>query len=256
MGSLAEYQILKGDVKLAALDSSGNPLAFSDRGEAAILELTPTAVYAENKRTGKAGPNEIDLYIPVERALDITLTLKELSLANLLDYTHGGDKSEVAGAYSANGAFPTGILAGESYLIPGGHNGISAVIIKDGSGSPATLALNTNYTYDADSGLVTFVSLGVLVQPFTAFSYSYKKATGASILSTTPGEKCLVFDGINLAVPGEKVFVRLDRVAFMPAAKIALKDANNNVNEYELKGKALLGIGKTQSDGYGVYRQF
>jgi hypothetical protein len=254
MATLPEYFIGKGDVKLAKLDVNGNPLAFSDRGETAVLEFDLITQYADNFRTGKTGPNEQDLHVPIKRELSVTLTLKETTDANLADFLHGTATPEVAGSYTAAGAFPTGILVGETYLIPGGHNGLSSVIIKDSAGTPATLVNGTDYTVNADAGLITFLNLGSYVQPFKAFSYGYKAASGVSVMAQTPAEYCLVYDGINLAVPGEKTFVRIDRVAFMPAAKISMKcDA---VNDYELKGVALLGVGKTQSDGFGTYRRF
>lgn len=252
---LPEYFIGKGDVKFAKLDANGNPQAFTDRGEASLFEFDLSVDYADNFRTGKTGPNEQDLHVPIKRALGLNLNLKEVTAANLEFLLHGGVSAvDTAGSYVANGPFPSGILAGESYLVPGGHNGISVLVIKDSAGTPAALAVNTNYTYDADSGLVTFVNLGTFVQPFTAFSYTFKVATVSKILSTTPGEVCVIFDGVNLAVPGEKVFVRLDRVAFMPASKISMK--GDAPVEYDLKGVALLKPGNVQSDGYGVYRVF
>jgi hypothetical protein len=69
----------------------------------------------------------------------------------------------------------------------------------------------------------------------------------------------VLFDGINLAIPGQKIWARFDRVSFGPSAKFSLKagSASGTANEpdaYELSGVALLKPGNEQDDGYGVIR--
>lgn len=261
--SLAEYFIGAGDILVAQLDANGIPTAFRDVGEAPMFEWNPTVEYADNFKTGKTGPNLQDLHVVIKASASLKLTLKERTALNLELFLHGASSTEVTGSYTANEAIAAaGVTAGQRFLIPGNHGGITALIVKDSAGTPATVAADgTKYTYDGDSGIITFVDVTGFTQPFKAFSYTYKASSSVKILSKTPPDLCVIFDGINLAVPGEKVWARIDRVSFGPAAKIALKAGGaggtaNAADEYELDGVALLAPGKVQSDGLGIMRTF
>lgn len=259
--ALPDYFIGVGDLKFAKLDpTTGLPLAFYDVGESPTVEWKATAEYADAFSTGKSGPNLQNLHALIKRTGMLSIKLTEKLAQNLEQFFHASKSSEAAGSYTANAAFPAGIVAGESYLVPGGHTGITALVIKDSAGSPATLVSGTDYTYN-EAGLVTFVDLGSYVQPFKAFSYSYKKATILKIFSATPGDVCVLVDGLNLAPTAEKFWARFDRISFSPPTSISLKAGSstgttNTPQEYDLEGTALLGLGKTAIDGFGEYREY
>src|SRR5207247_1216232 len=97
-----------------------------------------------------------------------------------------------------------------------------------------------------------------LVQPFHV-AYDYGESREIKVLSKTPKDLCLVFDGDNLAVPGEHMFARIRRSSLGPAAKVSLKSGSssgtpNTANEYEIKGRGLVLFGENASDGYGVIK--
>jgi hypothetical protein len=254
---LAEYFIGAGDMHVALLDANLLPLAFRNVGEAPSFEWDPTIEFADNFKTGKTGPNLQDLHAAIKNAAALTIMLKERTAANLALILGGKDTSEAAGSYVANAAFPPGIVVGETYQIPGGHVGVTSLVIKDSAGTPATVA-NTKYTVNPDAGLVTFTDITGFTQPFKAFSYAYVKSTVISVLEQALPELCVIFDGVNLAVPGERIWARIDRVAFAPTTKFQLKAGGaggtaNAVDEYELKGPALLVPGRSS---YGEYRSY
>jgi hypothetical protein len=95
-----------------------------------------------------------------------------------------------------------------------------------------------------------------LTQPFH-LAYSHGASRESSVLSTTPPEFCIIFDGTNLAsAAGERLYARVDRASLSPATKMPLKSggaggAGNTPAEYELKGVGLIAPGKTAQDGYG-----
>lgn len=258
---LPEYLIATGDVKFALLDlTTGVPLAWIDIGESPMVEWDATVEYADAFSTGKTGPNLQNLHVPIKRTGGLSITATEKLLANMEQLWHGTKSSEVAGSYTLNEAFPSStIVAGDTYLVPGGHAGITALVIKDSAGTPATVATN-KYSF-TDAGLVTFLDVAGFTQPFKAFSYSYKISNILRILSKTPPDVAVFFDGNNLAIPGQRIRAIFDRIAFAPATKVSLKAGSsagtgNTVQEYELKGVAQLGIGKVASDGYGEYREY
>src|SRR6185295_571731 len=212
---LPEYFIGAGDVKFARLDPvTGLPLAFWDIGESPEVKGEETIEYADAFSSGKAGPNLQNLHLAIKRSAALSIMATEKLANNLEQFYHGTKTSEVAGSYVAAGAFPTGLVVGDTVLIPGGHVGITALVVKDSAGTPATLVNNIDYSY-TEAGLVTILNLGTYVQPFKAFSYSYKAAVILKIASATPGDVCVLFDGVNL-VNNEKIWARFDRVSFAP----------------------------------------
>lgn len=249
-----------GDVSLALLDANFNPLAFTSLGEVPLVEIDPTNQFAESKSTSKGMPNRRDLRIDIEDDLQVHLTLSERQLFNMAFAGFGETSSEVAGSYTGNDAFPIStIAAGETYLIPGGHVGISALVIKDSAGSPVTVATN-KYSVNPDAPLVTFLDVAGFTQPFKAFSYSYVKADKLKIMSLQSPEVCLVVDGKNLASSpaGERWFTRLYRISFAPASKLVVKSGSetgtgNSFAMYELVGVPMGISGKPEFGEQRIY---
>ena len=257
---LAEYFIGTGDLHAAKLDADGNPTTFRNLGECPVFEFNPNAEYADNFRTGKTGPNLQDLHVVVKLTAQVMAQLKERTAENLEMLAHGTVISEDAGTMSTPFALQSGIQADDVVLLPGDHVGITSLVLKDSAGSPSTLD-SDNYTFDGESKLITFLDVTGLTQPIKVFSYSFKKSSGVSLLSKALPDLCLIFDGTNLAVPGQKVWARIDRVSFPPASKIGLKSGSatgtaTEAEGYELNGVALLPPGKLQSDGLGIMKSY
>jgi len=252
-----KYFIGAGDILVAKLDPNFNPLDFRDVGEAPIFEFNPAIDFADNFATNKLTPNLQDLHVPIKNSATVNLTIKERTAENLELELYGVATKDTAGSYTDNEPFPDGILAGQTVMIPGGHSGISNLVIKDSAATPATVA-PTKYQVNPDSPLVTFLDVTGLTQPFTAFSYSYDDADVVSILEKPTPELCIIFDGRNLATPTERIWCRLDRVSLGPAGKVTLKSGGsggtgNEVAAYELAGSALVVPGRKS---YGEYRSF
>jgi len=251
-----KYFIGAGDIYVAKLDPNFNPLDFRNVGEAPVFEFDPTIEYADNWATNKLTPNLQDLHAPIKNTATVHLTIKERTAENLELELFGVASQDAAGSYTGNDAFPDGILAGQTVMIPGGHIGISALVIKDSSATPATVA-PTKYQVNPDAPFVTFLDVTGLTQPFKAFSYSYDDSDVVTILEKPTPELCIVFDGRNLATP-ERIWCRLDRVSLGPAAKVTIKSGTatgtgNTAAVYELTGAALIVPGRVS---YGEYRSY
>lgn len=254
--SLAEYFIGAGNVHVSPIDANGDPTIWYDLLEIPVFEWNPTVDYADNFKTGKTGPNLQDLHAAIKRTAGLSLTMKERTARNLEHILHGESSSENAGTMSTPVTLQAGIVSGDVVIVPGNHFGITSLVLKDSAGSPVTID-TADYTFDGDSKLITFVDVSGYTQPFKVFSYSFKASRSTKVLSKTPAEVTVLFDGINLAVPGQKVWMRIDRVSFGPTAKFSLKagSAGGTANEpdsYELTGVALLKPGNDQDDGYGL----
>jgi len=260
--SIPEYFIGAGDISVSPLDANGNPTVWNPVGECPQVEYGQTAEFVDNFATGKTGPNLQDLHVLIRRAGTLTLQLKERTAANLALILHGTVTEEDAGDMTTPENLPTGIVAGDQVLLPGGHVGITDLVLKDSNATtPTTLIEGTHYTFDPDSTVITFLTVATLTQPFQVFSYSYAASSGVVVASKTPPDCAVLFDGINLAVEGEKIWARFDRVAFSPAATYALKSGGaggtaNEVAMYELAGTVMLKPGNVQADGYGQIRTY
>lgn len=256
-----EYFIGAGDIKVAHLDANGNPTTWRDVGETPQFEYAQTAEFVDNYKTGKTGPNLQDLHVLIRRGGSLTMQLKERTKENLELLLHGTASAEPAGAMAVPVELPDGIQEGDTYLIPGPHMGITDLILHDSTAVPLLPALGTDYTFDPDSKLITFLIVDTFLQPFKIFSYSYQASSGVIVASKTPPDCAVLFDGINLAIPDQKVWARFDRVAFSPSATMALKSGGaggtaNEVAMYELTGTVMLKPGNVQDDGYGELRTY
>jgi hypothetical protein len=257
-----EYFIGAGDIKVAFLDVEGNPTSWRDVGETPQFEYAQTAEFVDNYKTGKTGPNLQDLHVLIRRGGSLTMQLKERTAKNLELILHGTASEEVAGDETDPVTLPDGIVEGDMMLVPGPHMGITDLVLKDSTlVTPKTLTEGTDYTFDPDSKVITFGDVSTFLQPIIIFSYSYGASSGVIVASKTPPDCAVLFDGINLAVEGQKVWARFDRVAFSPSATMALKSGgaggtDNAVAMYELAGTVMLKPGNVQEDGYGELRTY
>lgn len=136
--------------------------------------------------------------------------------------------------------------------------------------SSVTLTANTggtagnSITLTVDGTRLTKVAFAngeaadALTQPFIVNSYDYEDSEVTTLMATDPPPMCVLFDGANLAVAGERVRSIVDRAVFGPAAKFSQKtgSASGTATEpdtYELKGVALILPGHTD---YGEYRTY
>jgi hypothetical protein len=188
------YFIGKGVLRIAARDASGNPGALRDVGEV-LISCEVSKDYKENEYTGNA-INETDAEVAVKQSLKGTITLKEPTAQNLELILHGKKTVNAGGAVTAQ-AFPAGIVAGETYRLPGFTGKASALSIVDSAVGPATLAAGTDYTVDLTYGTVTFLVVTGKTQPFKA-SFTNAASTRSSILAKAVAAQFLRFEGINI----------------------------------------------------------
>lgn len=146
-----------------------------------------------------------------------------------------GTKANVTTASITAEAFPTGLVVGSRVQLS--KKFASAIVVKDSTGSPLTLTLNTHYKIvSATAGIIEILNLASFVQPFKA-DYTHADATRLVMFSNvTPPQRYIVFDGIN-TVTGDKTVIELYRVQFDPVKDFGL--INEDWGGFSLTGKAL-----------------
>lgn len=198
-----------------------------------------------------SGSRLLDKVITTEVKAKISATLEDWSKENLALAVRGATQTVASGSVAVGTpeVFPSGLKAGD--LFPLKYQNVSAVVIKDSAGTPATLAATTNYTVDASTGMVTIVDPGTFVQPFKA-SYTYAAGESTPFFSTAANEVSVRFEGVNTANNNQKVIAEIYRVALDPTKELGL--ISSDLASFVLEGNAL--IDPTKPSGDAVFGQF
>ncbi|MEO8650605.1 MAG: hypothetical protein ABI539_15690 [Acidobacteriota bacterium] len=201
------------------------------------LEITETVERIEHisKRTSIA---KKDLKIVRQVAASGKLTCSGTNI-NLLKLYLYASETAIAGGSVAATAFAQALAAVGDYLpLPGGKSKVSALAVTDSNGTPATLALGTDYEADVDAGIVKILNLGAYTQPFKA---AFTEAAGSqlNLMASQPGAKGLRFKEINLANSNAVRIVNLPKIDFDPVSSWPLMGDGNEVNKFELSFEVL-----------------
>jgi len=173
--------------------------------------------------------------------------------ADMLKLYLFGTKAAVAGGAVAATAFAQALAAvGDRLPLPSAKSKVTSLVITDSAGSPATLALGTDYEADADAGVIKILSLGAYTQPFKA-AFTETAGTKVDVFQTQPGNKGMRFKGINLANSNAIEIVNLPKIDFDPATAWSLISDGNDVNMYELNFEILEDTSNTVYP-FGQYR--
>lgn len=222
----------QGIVYVADRDGSGNVTVFRDVGNVPALKLSLSTDVIEHKES-RTGQRLTDLRLTKSRKATVDITLENFTKANLMLLLYG-TASTVSGASVTNEVFATGQVVGNILALA--HPMVSSVVVHDSAGSPATLALTTDYTVDANSGMITIVNVGTYVQPFKV-NYTFATQDVVPFFRSATTERFLKFSGLNTANSNAPVVVDLYRVIFDPVGNLDL--INDELAQFQLTGSAL-----------------
>jgi hypothetical protein len=243
------YLLGRGEASYAERDADGNPGDLQDFGEAPEIEISVDVEYAENFNTKKAISRK-DLKVAKSQTAKIRLVLKEHTVSNLA-LAFFGEVVEHAGGNFAGVAFPSGVVAGETRLVPGNRTKLSAVSIVDSAGSPDTLEEGVDYEVDLVYGTVKFLNVTGFTQPFK-ITGTEAASKSVALLKKRAQVVYLYLKGINIAGDEDKPFAAgLYRVQLGPAQKLAAK--SDDVAMLEFEGELLSDDEKGDDAALGTY---
>lgn len=184
----------------------------------ARIELTPNI---SDKYESFSGSRLLYARLAKEKKGTLTLTLDEWIHENLALALYN-DPVAIAGTSVTGEVFPTGLANNDIVALD--NQFVSAVVITDSNGTPATLVSGTDYkVLSANRGLIQILNIGSYTQPFKG-AYTYGASTSiAMMMKATPPERYIVFDGQNTET-GDAVTVDLYRVQFLPTKQFNLID--------------------------------
>lgn len=248
--SEARYYIGRGSVLVAERNTDGSPKALRDVGETPEFEISVQVDFAENFNTKKAISVQ-DLHVAIKQTGTLRLVLKEASVENLALATFGEVVDETNGAFTAV-AFPTGIVAGETYQIPGGRAKVSGCSIVDSAGIPVTVT-SSKYEVDEDFGTVKFLNVTGYTQPFKIAGTEAAGKKSIALLTKRSQELFIMFKGVNIGTSDGDTneLWELYRVALGPASKLTGK--GDEVALYELEGRLLADSDKGDDPDFGSF---
>lgn len=217
----------------AAPVTNGVPGAFRFLGNVpeGAMQLQ-TDFFSHSEST--TGQRLEDLRIARAKSSRINITLEDFSKENLALGLYGASSSVTAGSVS-NEAVPSGLLAGD--FVRTAKPNISALVVTDSAGTPATLTAGTHYEItSAAHGTIKILNVASFVQPFK-LAYSNAIATNINMLTQNAQELWLRFDATE-TVPGQgNKLVELYRVAFDPTSDFQL--LHQEIGRLPLAGSAL-----------------
>ena len=230
---MSYYASFQGRVYLGKRDLNGNPTEVRSPGNVADLKLSLKTEVLEHYES-QSGQRSLDHRMIKSKSASINLAIEEFTKENLALALYGTHVATTGGTVTdepMGGATP---VVGDRYFLA--HPKVSALIVKDSAGTPATLALGTQYTADADFGAIQFPDTTGLTAPFKA-SYTFGDVSEIGIFTQPLPERYLRLEGLNTAQGNAKVLVELYRVAFDPLKELAL--ISNEYNKFEMEGSLL-----------------
>ncbi len=211
----------KGVVSIAKLDSSGvQSTPFRPIGNVPGITIKQEVSKGEHKES-MSGLNVKDAEWITGVNVNLSIEVDNFDKKAYELYTSGTltSKSSVTPVTGKTLAGGTTLAVGDRFDL--GAMNVSAVTIKDSTGTPKTLTANTNYKLDAETGIITIVDIttggpfvGPLKADFTPGLYDEIKG-----MTTTGGYYALLFEGLNQAT-NKKEKRTIGKVTLPPASEI------------------------------------
>jgi len=240
---------LRGQGKVYAVErnASGNMATQKWLGNVPELKIsleTETKDHVESY----TGNSVQDATLTTRTKASMTAKLENFDLDTLALGLYG-TKATITGASVTGEVLPSALVVGDQVVTA--NPKVSAVVVKDSAGAPATLTLNTHYKIvDADFGRIEILSIGTFVQPFK-IDYTYAGRIQTGVFTTTAPTKWMRFEGLNMANSGKKVIVDLYKVTLRPLSELSM--ITEDFGSYDLVGSVLLDDTKSAQDALGQF---
>lgn len=239
MSAQETYYYGQGKVYLAARDKSGKPKAMRWVGDVGSLSVGLT-VESFNHQESYSGQKTTVRRLVTSKESQVTATWYEHSPENLAILLYSDSLLIAAGSVTGE-TLPATIAAGERYVLE--FQNVSNVVIGD-------LEEGADYQVDAAYGAITFLT-AQNAAPKVNYQYGASKNTG--ILTRTPEEVFLRYEGINLAENGAPVIVELYKLQFDPVSALNLINTDTSMSGLETTASAMLDTARPADSAIGRF---
>jgi hypothetical protein len=235
----------------AAVVANGVPGVFRDVGNVAAFEFPLSYDVAEHYES-RSGQRALDSRITRQKKPALNATFEAWSKENLALFMQGASSTQPVTPVTSEVIAATLPAVGDILRIAAAN--ISAITIKDSTGSPKTLTLNTNYSLDASYGEITILDIttgGAYVAPIKA-DYTPGVATNINMMTQAELEMWIRFKGVNTADSNRKVLVEFYR-ARIPTAKLMTMISDDPATKFELDIAVLADAAKANDTYLGQF---
>jgi len=243
----------QGRVFLGLRDASGNPQNLRYVGNVPELKVTLELTTLEHKESW-SGQNLTDRRIDTEKKASASMTLESIQKDNMAMAFRGSIQNVSAGSGVTGevlGGGSTTAAAGD-ILVAKARN-LSAVTVKDSTGTPKTLVANTNYKLNAKAGHIELLDIttgGPYTQPFK-IDYTPGATIEAGLFTQGSLEYYLRFEGLNTADSNEPVIIDLFRVIFDPSKDFSM--IMDDFAKFPLDGSVLMDSARSSASPLGQF---
>tara|TARA_R110002096_G_scaffold77443_2_gene182353 strand:- start:1651 stop:2505 length:855 start_codon:yes stop_codon:yes gene_type:complete len=202
----ADYNLGRGIIFISPLDTTtGLPVDYRDLGNAPSFSLS-IDVEELVHQSSRGGLRTVDKRLVISQTVNFSFVLEELSAENLALFFSGATVAStnpaIAGITAYN--FTTSAVLGRWYSIYNQTTGARALdidstnvaVTEDPAGTPVVMTLNTDYTVDAEMGMIFIMPGGTIVAGDT-LQLVLTADAGAAVTTQTRG---LTSSGVDYAM--------------------------------------------------------
>lgn len=212
---MSELFSLQGRIYTAMRLPNGKPGPVTWLGNAPSCQVKLTTETSDKTESFSGNKLQYGRLQKAKKA-EVSLVLDEFLTSNLLMGLYGTKLAAAIGTVTAE-AFPSGLVAGDIVRLDKPF--VSAVVITDSAGVPATLTAGIHYKVKSDGlGLIEIINPATFVQPLKA-AYSTAASETITMFTSPPPERFLLLDGINTE-NNQPVLMELPRVLFDPVGQL------------------------------------
>lgn len=241
MSETTEYFSMQGRVALGIRNSDGSRAPAKWVFDASVLEWDFT-VDKDQKTDGYTGGRGLAATLAKSKSMNVKLTLGQINDSNASLSIAGTTVQVVGGTVAAEqiGDVDAGDMVGLD-------NCKVSELVLTGT-QPTELVLDTDYTVNVTSGVITFLKDATGVKA----AYTYAAYSIITALTAKPQDLYVLFDGMN-TVDGATLLARgeVNRIQFDPASSLPL--INDSFADLELSGAARVDPIRVSDSKYGGY---
>lgn len=207
----------QGKVFLGMRLPNGKPGALRWVDDASQLSVALQTETSERNESW-SGNRLTSVRLPKAKKATFTLVINSFNAENIA-LALQGESAAITGSTVTGETLPLGLVAGNVVALD--HPRISALVMTDSNGTPATLTAGTHYRVESsEGGLVEILNPASFTQPLKA-AYTYAGYVNLKAFTVSNVERYLVLDGIN-TVDNERLRVKIYRMSFDPVSDLGL----------------------------------
>lgn len=231
---MKKYYSGQGIFSVAEKDASGNPLGFTEIGN--VPEATiDIEVEKEEHKESQSGQRAVDLTTIKSKKGRLSMTVENFESSVLALGLHGTSSVIAAASITDEVVVMKHDKPVPTYMAK--WSTPNNIVVKSNDGL-VTYVLDTDYTLDADWGMITALSTGAITDlEACKVSYDHESTVNLEVFESPAPERWVRFHGVNTADSLAKKVVDIYKVSFDPVTGYSL--ISDDIQGMELNGDIL-----------------